>query len=235
MNKEQVLTELQNYADEATKRTLMRHGAREPFYGVKVEDLKKIQKKIKKDYELALELYATGISDAMYLAGLIADESKMTREQLDRWADEAYWYMISEYTVPWVASESRYGFELGLKWIDSDEERIASTGWATLASLATLKPDDELDLTTYSALLDRVEKTIHESKNRERYTMNGFVITVGSCITSLTQKAMDVAYHVGKVSVNMGDTACKVPLAVDYIQKIVDKNNLGKKRKSARC
>src|SRR3954453_8959561 len=73
MSVQEIIDELKSLGNEATKRTLEKHGAREPFFGVKVEELKKIQKRIKKDYKLALELYDTGISDAMYLAGLIAD------------------------------------------------------------------------------------------------------------------------------------------------------------------
>ena len=41
-----------------------------------------------------------------------------TTNELIKWANGAYWYMISEYTVPWIAGDSPYGFELGLKWID---------------------------------------------------------------------------------------------------------------------
>jgi hypothetical protein len=65
--------------------------------------------------------------------------------------------------------------------------------------------------------------------------MNGFVIGVGSYIPALTKKATKVAQKIGKVSVEMGGTACKVPLAVDYIQKVVDRGTVGKKRKQARC
>src|SRR5947209_7953223 len=108
----------------------MKHGAREPFFGVKIEDLKKIQKRIKKDYQLALDLYATGISDAMYLAGLIA---------------------------------------------------------------------------------------------------------VGSYVRPLTALAIQTGEAVGKVSVDMGDTACKVPYAPDYIKKVQQRGSLGKKRKTAWC
>jgi hypothetical protein len=31
------------------------HGVPEPFYGVKIGDLKKIKKRVKKDYQLALD------------------------------------------------------------------------------------------------------------------------------------------------------------------------------------
>jgi hypothetical protein len=39
----------------------------------------------------------------------------------------------------------------------------------------------------------------------------------------------------GLVEVDMGNTACKVPFAPDYIQKVKDRGTIGKKRKSARC
>ena len=133
------MAQLEASGDEKTKSTLMRHGAREPFFGVKVQELKKILKKTKKNHGLSLKLYATGNSDAMYLAGLMADESKMTKEHLNRWADEAYWSYLSEYTVPWIAAETPFGLELGLQWIESEHENIASAGWATLSQWAALR------------------------------------------------------------------------------------------------
>ena len=47
MDLKKVLNELEEYADERTKNTHIKHGAKEPLYGVKVGDLKKILKKIK--------------------------------------------------------------------------------------------------------------------------------------------------------------------------------------------
>ena len=235
MNLNEIMQQLQQSGHESIKKVLVKHGAREPFFGVKVEDLKKIAKKVKTDYALSLELYNTGNSDAMYLAGLIADPIKMTREELNDWAEKAYWYYLSEFTVPWVTSESRYGVELALLWIDSDKENIASAGWATLASIAAVKEDDEIDATLYHQLLARVSKTIHSEKNRVRHTMNNFVIAVGGYCRHLSSDALKVASTLGKVHVDMGGTACKVPDATEYIQKMHKRNLLGKKRKSARC
>ena len=106
MTVKDILKELEGYGSEQTKNTLMKHGAQEPFFGVKVQDLKKILKKTKKNHELSLELYATGNSDAMYLAGLMADEKQITKEQLENWVNNAYWSYLSEYAAPWVAAET---------------------------------------------------------------------------------------------------------------------------------
>ncbi|MBC8193215.1 MAG: DNA alkylation repair protein [Candidatus Marinimicrobia bacterium] len=230
-----VMKELEAYGDERTKNTLMNHGAKEPFFGVKVADLKKILKKTKKNHELSLELYATGNSDAMYLAGLMADETKITKAQLETWVDQAYWYYLSEYTVPWVASETPFGFELGLKWIESDLEGVADAGWGTLSSYAAIHKDEELDIEMYRKLLHQVGEQIHSAQNRVRFAMNSFVIAVGSYIEALTDEALAVGEKIGTVDVTLGSTACKVPLATEYVNKVITRGAVGKKRKSARC
>src|SRR6266851_2737655 len=101
--------------------------------------IKKLQKRIKKDHELALELYETGISDAMYLAGLIVDDARMTKKDLNRWVKAASWSMLSEFTVPWVASEGPHGWAMGLDWIESKTETIAAAGWSTLGAVLKIK------------------------------------------------------------------------------------------------
>jgi hypothetical protein len=235
MTASEVMNELKKYGNDQTKKVLMNHGAAEPFYGVKVADLKTLVKRIKKDYKLSLELYNTGNSDAMYLAGLIADEKLMTKNDLQNWLKKAYWYMLSEYTVPWIAAESKYGLELALEWIESKDELTASAGWSTLSNIVSIKDDAELDLKLLNKLLDRVVKEIHKSKNRVRYCMNAFVISVGSYVPELTEKALTAGNKIGEVKVEVGGTACKVPIAKDYILKVKEKNRIGKKRKMARC
>ena len=235
MTTEQVMKELEKKGSESIKKIFLNHGAKEPLYGVKIADLKVIQKKVKKDHELAMSLYNTGNYDAMYLAGLIADESKMSKKDIEQWADKATSDGISEYTVSWVAAESYYGWELGMKWIDSSKEKVASAGWNTLAGVIAMKPDNELDIAAIKKLLQRVIKEIHSAPNRVRYTMNGFVIGVGSYIKELTHEAIEAAKKIGDVYVDMGGTACKVPAAADYIKKMKTKGYVGKKKKTVKC
>lgn len=230
-----ILKELEQMGSATTRNTLLKHGMQENSFGVKVGDMKTIVKRIKKDYRLAIDLFNSGNSDAMYLAGLIGDETKMTKADLNKWAKKSPWYMISEHTVPFVAAESPYGWELALEWINSNRENVATTGWATLSLIASITPDDKLDIKALDKLLDIIAKDIHQSPNRVRHTMNGFVIAIGGYVAPLTAKAKAVAKKIGKVQVNMGQTACKVPDATEYIQKMENNNAIGKKRKNARC
>jgi 3-methyladenine DNA glycosylase AlkD len=231
----QVMSELAAKGSAATKRTLLKHGAREPFFGVKVGDLKPIQKKIKGDQALALELYATGNGDAQYLAGLVADGKKMTPAQLQTWAESASWGMIARCAVPWVTSEHPDAVALALKWIDSPRESVVTSGWTTLAALATVLPNDQLPIKVFSSLLDRVASTLKASPDSVRYVMNGFVIACGTYIDALGDKAIAVARKLGRVEVNMGETACQVPDAESYIIKSRRGAAVAPKRKTVRC
>lgn len=235
MTKEQVMKELEKKGSESIRKIFQNHGNSGPMYGVKVADLKIIQKKVKKDHELAMELYSTGNYDAMYLAGLIADESKMSKKDIQHWAESSTSKGISEYTVAWVAAESNYGWELGMKWIDSPKENIASAGWNTLSGVIAMKPDSELDIATIKKLLQRIVKEIHAAPNRVRYTMNGFVIGVGGYIKELSKDAIEIAKKIGNVYVDMEGTACQVPSAADYIKKMEAKGYIGKKKKTVKC
>ena len=235
MTASQILSDLRALGSDPYKKILLNHGVREPVFGVKVEALKKIRKQTGKDYRLALDLYDTGVYDAMYLAGLVADESKMTKKDLRHWLAKANCDTLCGSTVPWVTAESPHGWDLALEWIDSKKESAASAGWETLSSLVATKADADLDLPRLKELLRRVEQTIHTQPDRVRYSMNGFVIAVGSHVAPLADAAMKTAQAIGTVSVDVGNTACKVPSAPDYIKKSHQRGSLGKKRKSARC
>ena len=90
MNTAQVLAELKKAGQENIRKIFIRHGAKGTIYGVKVEEMKKIQKKIKTDAQtIAKELFSSGIGDAQYLAGLMANGAEMTKKELDNWAQTA--------------------------------------------------------------------------------------------------------------------------------------------------
>jgi 3-methyladenine DNA glycosylase AlkD len=230
-----ILKQLESLGQESYKKVLLKHQIKEPLFGVKIEELQKIRKKVKNGHELSLELYDSGIYDAMYLAGLMAEPEKMSAKELQKWADQANAPALREYTVPWVTAESKHGMEKALEWIKSDDEAFASTGWATLANIVAITADSELDIPLLTKLLKQVATSIHKSANRVKLTMNGFVIAVGVHVTPLHELAKQTALEIGKVTADMGDTACKVPYSLDYIQKAEARNSIGKKKKSARC
>ncbi len=232
----QVMAELKKKGSDQTRKIYQNHGANsDQMYGVKVADLKVIATKIRGNHALAMELYDTGNSDAMYLAGMVADPTQMTKKQLDDWAKKAPWYFISEYAVPGVAHASPYARDLSRKWIKSRNENVAACGWSTYAGILATVDDDELAMDEVRELLKLIEDKIETVPNRVKYTMNGFVIAVGGYVKPLAKQAQATAKRIGKVECEMGKTACKVPLATEYIAKMQDSGRAYKKRKTIQC
>jgi 3-methyladenine DNA glycosylase AlkD len=234
MTAQEILAEIKPLGRDSYRKVLFNHGIPEPCYGVKIEELKKIQKRIKMDYQLALDLYDTGVYDAMYLAGLIADDAKMTKKDLQHWADKACAALTGS-TVAWVAVGSPHALEMALKWIDSPKDLISSAGWATLGAFVAITPDTELDLAQFKALLQRVQKEIHSAPNTTRRQMNNFVIEVGTYIQPLSKFAIQTGEKIGPVNVDVGNTSCQIPFAPDYIRKVEKRGAIGKKRKTVKC
>lgn len=230
-----IVKELSSLGSESYRNVLRRHDAKDPLYGVKISELKKFQKRFGRDYQLALDLYATGNYDAMYLAGLIADDEKMTKGDLQRWVDAAYCAALSESTVAWVAAEGRHGWQLALKWMESKKPVVAAAGWATLSCVISLTEDAQLDIAELRKLLQRVEKGIHEQPDTVKSAMNRFVIALGTYVRSLSAEAVASAKRIGMVSIDVGETSCKVPSAPEYINKAKTRGAIGKKRKTVKC
>ena len=236
MTAQDIIAELTTLATPAAKKNWVNNGgAREPCLGVKVEDMKKIQKRVKTDYPLALALYDTGIADAMYLAGYITDDAKMTTKDLQKWIEAATSEWVASYMVPWVASAGPHGREMALKWMDSKTETIATAGWQTYSSIAAIKDDADLALAEIKSLLQRAAQSIHQQPHRLKWAMNGFVIAIACHVKPLHQLAVETANSIGKIVVAQAGKCSTLPFAPESIQKFAARSPIGKKRKSAKC
>jgi hypothetical protein len=134
-----------------------------------------------------------------------------------------------------VAAESHFAMELARVWIQAEEERIASSGWCTYANYISISADEKLDVDEIRRHLQQVEATIHEERNRVRYCMNSFVIVAGTSVAALYEEALGIAERIGKVEVDVGRTACKVPLATAYMDKMEAAGKIGIKKKTCIC
>lgn len=236
MKANSILAELKSLGNPGVAEMMQRnHGVRQPIYGVKIGDMKPIQKRIKKDYRLALDLYASGIYDAQYFAGLIADDAQMTPADLDAWVATACGGSLPDSTVAWVTAGSPHGWQMALKWIDATQTHVQRAGWSTLSCLVALKPDAELDLATLKQLLKRAEKTLPAAENALRFTLSYFIISLGSYVTSLTDACRESGLRLGKLPNSSRNNSCKIPYIPDYIDKVEKRGNLGKKRKTVKC
>jgi 3-methyladenine DNA glycosylase AlkD len=211
------MAELQRCGSEQTRKIYRRHGVLGDQYGVSYADLKRIKKAIKADQALAESLWATGNHDARILATMIAEPKVITREVLESWSRDPDNDVLTG-ALAGVVAGSPHARELMEKWVESDEEWLGSTGWSVLARMA-MDPASGLSDQEYAGYLETIRTTIHDRKNRVRYSMNGALIAIGLRSPALQAKALEVARAIGKVEVDHGETGCKTPDAAEYILK----------------
>jgi hypothetical protein len=125
--------------------------------------------------------------------------------------------------------------EICEEWIDSKDPVLQGVGWAALGSYLPITPNDQIDFAYHKSLVMRIEKEIHAAENRVKYLMNGYLISLGATSEELMEICKNAGARIGKVDVFMGDTACKVPEIKVYLQKIEERNSIGKKKKTAKC
>jgi 3-methyladenine DNA glycosylase AlkD len=85
MNTKEIIELLRSLENPENKAGMARFGINaENAFGISMKTLEPIARKIKKNHELALELWETGFHEARILSILIADPKKITSELMDK-------------------------------------------------------------------------------------------------------------------------------------------------------
>jgi len=213
-----LMAEMKKLGTAQAVKIYKRHGMVEPLFGVSFADLYKLQKQIKVDHELALQLWNTGNGDAKHLATMIADPEQFTSKQLDALVKGQNCTGVCDLTGGLVA-KTKFAREKADDWIQSKDEWIGRTGWNVVCSLAS-NVDNKLPDSYFEGLLKKLEKEIHGAKNFTRHMMNMALISIGGRNAKLRTLAEAAAKRVGKVHVDHGETSCKTPEAIPYIAKM---------------
>ena len=227
MTKDEVVKKLKSLGTEQCRKIYARHGASDKQCGVKFADLYKIQKEIKQDHELAKELWKTGIDEAMILATLVADPEKFSKAEAEKWVKDVEYFMVSGYLSGLVAKMKELD-EIFEEWSKSDKEYHKACAYSAISSY--LRDGGKLSAAKAKKILASIEKEIHDSPNRARYSMNNTLIAIGTYIDELHKEALATAKRIGPVEVIHGTKGCKTPDAHSYILKSYERRKKKEKK-----
>lgn len=212
----EVLAQLEAAGSEQTRKTYARHGIRGECFGVSYAVLGQLRKKIKVDDSLALELWASGIHDARILACMVMDTNKITRERLDAMVDVIDNYALAGELGDLIA-RSPLLMDVHNTWrFDAGEWRSA-IGWRMVSAIAA-KGDVSLD--AGHAYLAEIKAGVASAPNRTRLAMNSALIALGGHNVCLYEDVVACSGRIGPIQVDHGDTGCKTPDPVVYMQKM---------------
>jgi 3-methyladenine DNA glycosylase AlkD len=227
-----VMKQLESSGTEQNRKVYSRHGVKGAMFGVSYAHLGAMVKKIKKDHELACALWKTGNHDARVLATMIADPAQLTMPLIEKWVGDLDNYVLTD-ALSKLAGQSAEARRWADQFGRSGDEFAGHFGWNLVAYQALT--DQEATDDYFRGLIETIEKKIHKAKNRVRHAMNGALIAIGMRNPALGRLAIEAAKRIGPVEVDHGETGCKTPDAVAYIQKVAARNKaLGAGKKVVR-
>jgi len=217
MKTAEVLATLKKLGKPQTAAIYRRHGSGEQVFGVLTSEIAKLQKKIKVNHALAMELWKTGNAEARILALLVADPGKLTRADADGLVQDGPAHFVGCYLTGLLA-RSPIAEQTMRAWMKAPDESRREMGYGILGVRLRDEPDSIGDADA-ERVLATIEKEIHRSPNWARYAMNSALISIGIYKPALRKKAIEAARRIGKVEVDHGETNCKTPAAIPYIEK----------------
>jgi 3-methyladenine DNA glycosylase AlkD len=213
----QILAALKRAGKPQTAAIYRRHGAGDDVFGTLTSEIARLQKKVKIDHALALELWKTGNAEARMLAVQIADPQKVTRALADQFLADGPVRFLWTYLAALIA-RSPVADKTMRDWMKSADEETREVGYNILC--ARLRDDvGSISDADAARFLSTIEKQIHKSPNWARYAMNSAVIAIGVWKPKVRKEAIAAATRIGDVDVDHGETNCKTPEAVSYIER----------------
>jgi 3-methyladenine DNA glycosylase AlkD len=190
-----VLAEIAARASETNRAGMARYGIRvDDAFGVSVTELRRIAKRLKRDHELALELWRTGNHEARLLAAFVDEPAKVGEEQMERWAaDFDSWDVCDEVTTD-LFDRTPLAWTKAVAWAGRPEEFVKRAGFALMAGLAV--HDKAAGDEAFAALLQLVEREAFDERNFVRKAVNWALRNIGKRDLECNAAAVACAHRV---------------------------------------
>ena len=195
---DEVMEELRSMAKPGKLEGMARFGIKgDKRLGISMPELRKAGKSIGKDHELALELWATKIPDAMILATLVDDPEKVTEQQAESWVkDLDSWDVCDQLCmnlfdrVPFAGKKIR-------EWSKRDEEFVKRASFALIACIAWHDKDapDELFIRFFPV----IKNGATDERNYVKKAVSWALRHIGKKNLYLNRKATSLAREIKNI------------------------------------
>ena len=213
----EVLATLASLEDEKIRAVNARHG---DDHAVNLTKMRAVAKDLKKNDELAAELWATGDTAARLVAILIMRPKVWSEAQLDEMLRDSRVPKVHGWLVNYIVKKSPHAEALCLAWTDDPDPVVASAGWALTSERVNRKPEG-LDL---PGLLDTIEAEMAGAPERLQWAMNETLSYIGIENPDLRARAIDIGERLGVLRDYPTPPGCTSPFAPSWITEMVARN-----------
>lgn len=210
----EILAVLEALEDPRVRAVNEHHG---DDHGVNLSKLRAVAKSLKKNQDLAIELWATGNTPARLVTTLICRPKQFSEAQLDSMLREAYIPKVHGWLVNYVVKQSPHAEPLRLLWLIDDDPVVASAGWE-LTTERVMKSPEGVDL---AMLLSIIELGMADAPDRLQWAMNWCLTQIGVCHEEHRERALDIGTRLGVLKDYPTSAGCTSPYAPIAIAELV--------------
>jgi 3-methyladenine DNA glycosylase AlkD len=156
--------------------------------GVSMPRIRQLGKR-KKDHDLALALWETGIHEARILASIVDQPALLTSQQMDSWTADFDSWDVCDQVCGNLYSKSPLAVEKAMSWSKSEHEFVKRAGFALMAYLAV--HGKKVPDTVFIQFLEIIESSADDDKNFVRKAIKWALRQIGKRSTALYQPALE--------------------------------------------
>jgi 3-methyladenine DNA glycosylase AlkD len=193
--KSRVLQELKALADPEARAKLTFFGINVPkAHGISAPILHKFARHIGRDQKLAEQLWASSIHEARILAALIAEPSKVTPAQMERWVRGFDSWDVVDTACCYLYAEAKPAWKKAAEWSKRQKEFEKRAGFSLVAYLSY--KDKSATDARFVQFLRVIEREAYDGRNFVRKAVNWALRNIGKRNIPLNREAIRAAERI---------------------------------------
>jgi 3-methyladenine DNA glycosylase AlkD len=195
MDIEEAMAALRDLANEEDREGMARFGIPTgEALGIRLWDLRRLAKEIKRDHALALDLWDTEVHEARLLATMVADPKEVTEDLMEQWVADFYSWDICDQACSNLFDQTPWAHEKAVEWAGREGEFQKRAGFTMMAVLAV--HDKKADDDTFVALLPIIEREAGDDRNFVKKAVNWALRQIGKRNGALNALAIEAAERI---------------------------------------
>lgn len=191
----EVISSLKEKADARYHAGMQRFGiANEKALGVKIPEVRKLARLIKKDHILAQALWDTDIHEARILASMIDDPKQVTPQQIDSWTRDFTTWDVCDQVCGNLFDRTPYVIDKAVEFSTREEEFVKRAGFVLMAEYAV--HDKKAANDVFINFLPIIEREAWDERNFVKKAVNWALRQIGKRNSTLRPLAIQCAERI---------------------------------------
>jgi len=197
MDTNQIIEKLKQVADTKYLEGMKRFGVdNSKALGVPLPQIRKIAKSIKKDHQLALDLWDNDIHECRVMASLVDDPKQVTSQQMDQWVADFYSWDVCDQVCGNLFDRTEFAIDKALEWSKSEKEYIKRAGFVLMAEFAV--HDKKAGNEEFMQFFPIIEREAWDDRNFVRKAVNWALRQIGKRNRDLHKIAVECANRIAQ-------------------------------------